>query len=55
MRHWTEVLFVSCANVSIGLLAGVPTPGKLVHCHYLAFLIIQSTSIDNDIDADATW
>lgn len=41
MRHWTEVLFVSQANISIGLLADVPSWEQPAHCHYLAFLIIK--------------
>lgn len=43
MRHWTEVLFVSKAKVSIGLLADVLSLEWQTHCHYLVFLIIKST------------
>ena len=42
MRHRTEVLFVSPAKVSIGLLADVLSLEWQTHCHYLAFLIIKS-------------
>lgn len=41
MRHWTEVLFVFQAKVSIGLLADVLGLEWQTHCHYLAFLIIK--------------
>lgn len=41
MRHWTEVLFVSQAKVSIGLLADVLNSEWQTNCHYLAFLLIK--------------
>lgn len=41
MRHWTEVLFVSQAKVSIGLLAVVLSLEWHTHWHYPAFPIIK--------------